>query len=162
MVRNVCLRASRALARSEDGGELVEAGLSLVLFCALLFLVIDTGWGLFVKATLQHAAAEGVRYGVTGQTSGSSGQTASITSVVQSQAMGLLDSQAGTIAIRFYDPANLTQTASNASGNLLEVSIEGYQFTPLAALLRSGAAVPITVRASDIIEPSPGGVPPAL
>lgn len=153
----------RRVGGSEQGSEFVEAGLALIVFCALLFLVIDTGWGLFVKVTLQHAAAEGVRYGVTGQRSGVQGQTASIRGVVQSQAMGLLDgAQASTIAIRFYDPNTLIQTASNIGGNLLEISIEGYQFTPFAPLLRSATPVSITVRASDIIEPSPGGVPPAI
>jgi Flp pilus assembly protein TadG len=151
------------IGRSELGSEFVEAGLALTVFCALLFLVIDTGWGLFVKVTLQHAAAEGVRYGVTGKTSGAQGQTASIRAVVQSQAMGLLNgSQSNTIAIRFYDPNTLAQTASNAGGNLLEVSIEGYQFTPFAPLLRSSAPVSITVRAADIVEPCLGGVPPAI
>jgi len=153
----------RGLFHSELGSEFVEAGLSLLGFCALLFLVLDAGWGLFVKVTLQHAAAEGVRYGVTGRTAPGLGQTASIRTVVQSQAMGLLDStQAGSIAIRFYDPVTLAPTASNAGGNLLEVSVENYQFTPLAPLLRSSAPISITVRASDIIEPSPGGVAPAI
>jgi len=153
----------RSLRRSESGSQLVEAGLGLTAFCAILFLVLDTGWGVFVKATLQHAVAEGVRYGITGQTSSGLGQTASIKSVVQLQAMGLLDGdQAGTIMIRFYDPNTLAQTASNAGGNLLEVSIEGYQFTPLAPLLRSGAPVSITARATDIIEPSPRGIAPPI
>jgi Flp pilus assembly protein TadG len=151
----------RQFGRSESGSQLVEAGLGLVAFCALIFLVIDTGWGVFVKATLQHAVAEGVRYGITGQTSGGLGQTASIEAVVQLHAMGLLNgSQAGTIAVRFYDPNTLAPTASNAGGNMLEVSVEGYQFTPLAPLLRSSSPISITARATDIIEPSPNGVAP--
>lgn len=155
------LRFHRRLRDSEAGSELLEAGLGLTIFCALLFLVVDTGWGVFVKATLQHAVAEGVRYGITGQTSGGLGQAASIQAVVQSHAMGLLNSQAGTIAIRYYNPNTLAQTGSNAAGNMVEVSVENYQFTPLAPLLRSANAISITARATDIIEPSPNGVAPA-
>jgi Flp pilus assembly protein TadG len=147
--------------RSERGSQLVEAGLALTVFCAMLFLVIDAGWTLFVKSTLQHAVAEGVRYGVTGRTAGGQGQVASIKAVVLSQAMGLLDSQQRTLAVRFYDPDTLGQTAQNLSGNLVEVAVESYQLAPLAPLLRSSTPIPLTVRATDIIEPSPGGVAPA-
>ena len=42
----------------------------LLPFLALGFLVLDTGWTMFVKATLQNAVQEGARYGVTGQVSG--------------------------------------------------------------------------------------------
>jgi Flp pilus assembly protein TadG len=157
------MRVGRRLKGSESGSQLVEAGLGLTVFCALLFLVVDTGWGVFVKATLQHAVAEGVRYGVTGKTSGALGQTASIVAVVQLQAMGLLNgSQASTIAVTFYDPNTLAQTSSNAGGNILKVSVEGYQFTPLAPLLRSAAPISITASATDIIESSPGGVAPPI
>jgi Flp pilus assembly protein TadG len=150
----------RELRRSESGSQLVEAGLGLTVFCALIFLIVDTGWGVFVKATLQHAVAEGVRYGITGQTSGGLGQSASIQAVVQLHAMGLLNSQANTITVKYYDPATLLQTASNAAGNIVEVSVEGYQFTPMAALLRSSDPISITTRATDIIEASPGGIAP--
>ena len=152
--------SSRSRRRSQSGSQLVEAGLALLVFFGLIFLVIDSGWGLFVKATLQHAVSEGVRYGVTGQTAGGQGQVASIKSVVLNQAMGLLSSQSSTVAVRFYDPATLAQTSQNVSGNLIEVAVENYQLTPLAPLLRSGNAVALTVRASDVIEPSPNGIAP--
>jgi Flp pilus assembly protein TadG len=149
------------LRRSESGSQLVEVGLGVTAFCALIFLVVDTGWGLFVKATLQHAVSEGVRYGITGQTSGQRGQSASIRAVVQANAMGLLDgAQSSTIYVRFFRPGNLAETTSNAGGNVLEVSVENYQFTPLAPLLRASAPVSITARATDIIQPSPGGIAP--
>jgi len=148
------------MRRRERGSQFVEAGLSFVPFFALLLLAADTGYGVWVKATLQHAVREGVRYGVTGQTSGGLGQGASIAAVVQNQAMGLLSSQPGTISVRYYDPASLTETNSNADGNVLEVSVENYQLTPLAPLLRSSTPAAITVRAADIVEPPPGGAAP--
>jgi len=149
--------------RSRRGSQFVEAGLALVPFCAVLFLVVDTAWGLWVKATLQHAVREGVRYGITGRTAGDAGQIASIKAVVQNQAMGLLSGdRASTLFVRFYDPATLAATGSNSAGNVLEVAVEGYPVTPLAPLLRSASVFSLTVRAADIIEPSPGGVAPAL
>jgi Flp pilus assembly protein TadG len=140
---------------------MLEAALAMILGCGLMYLVIDTGWSVFVKATLQHAVAEGVRYAVTGQTSAGQGQIASIESVVQTQAMGLLSSQMGTLSVQFYNPTTLAPTTSNLGGNLVEVSIQNYQLAPLAPLLYSSSAIPLTVRATDILEPSPGGVPPA-
>jgi Flp pilus assembly protein TadG len=156
-------RCSGLRIRNQRGSQFVEAGLALVVFFALVFLALDAGWGLFVKVTLQHAVAAGVRYGVTGQTSEGLGHVASMRAVVQSHAMGLLNgSRAATVQIRFYDPATLAPTARNLGGNILEISVENYPITPLAPLLRSGVPIGVTVRAADLIEPSPGGVPPEL
>ena len=146
---------------SRRGSQMLEAALVLIVGCGLMFLVIDTGWTLFVKATLQHAVAEGCRYAITGQTSNGLGQIASIESVVQTQAMGLLNSQMGTLSVTFYNPTTLAQTTSNLGGNLVEVAISNYRLTPLAPLLYSRNSIPVTVRATDILEPSPGGVPAA-
>jgi Flp pilus assembly protein TadG len=133
----------------------------MIPFLALAFMALDAGWALFVKSTLQHAVREGVRYGVTGQVSGSEGQIASIEGVVVSQAMGFLSgSQAGTLSVQFLDPVTLSPTSSNVGGNIVEVSVTNYQITPLAPLLRSGAGIPVSVTSADVIEGSPGGVPP--
>jgi len=145
----------------ERGSQLVEAGIMLLPFMALVFMTMDTAWALMVKATLQHAVREGVRYAVTGQTSGSNGQIASIEQVVLSQSLGLLTgSQAGTLSVQFLDPVTLAPTASNLGGNLVQVSVTGYQITPLAPLLRSGTPVPVSVTSIDKLEGSPGGVAP--
>jgi hypothetical protein len=46
----------------------------------------------------------------------------------------------------------------NAPGNIIEVSVEGYQYTPLALFQRTGAPQ-ITARAYDVMEPYPGNRP---
>ena len=133
----------------------------LLPFMALAFMTIDTAWGLMVKATLQHAVREGARYAVTGQTSGSKGQIASIVQVVQNQSLGLLTgSQSGTVSVTFLDPDTLAITANNNGGNLVQVAVTNYQVTPLAPLLRSSTPVSVTVTSIDKIEGSPGGIPP--
>jgi Flp pilus assembly protein TadG len=133
----------------------------LLPFLAVAFLTMDTAWALMVKATLQHAVREGVRYAVTGQTSGSNGQVASIEQVVLQQSLGLLTgSQAATLSVQFLDPATLAPTASNQGGNLVQVSVTAYQISPLAPLLRPGTPISVSVTSVDMLEGSPGGVAP--
>jgi Flp pilus assembly protein TadG len=140
------------------GSQLLEGGLMMLPFLALAFLTLDAGWTIFVKATLLHAVREGVRYGVTGQVSGNNGQAASIEEVVVAQAMGLLSGGQGTLSVQYLDPVSMAPS-SNAGGNIVEVSVS-YQIAPLAPLLRSSSSIPITVTAADLIEGSPGGIPP--
>jgi Flp pilus assembly protein TadG len=142
----------------ERGSQFVEAGLMLLPFLALAFLVLDTGWAVFIKATLQHAVREGTRYAVTGQTQNGMGQSDSIQAVVKKYALGLLDGDQGnTLTINCWNPANAKPNPADAtqcgvSGNVVEVSVQSYQVSPLAPLLRSSNPVVVTVRAADIVE----------
>ncbi len=149
------------------GSQLVEAMLTMLPFLAMAFLALDASWGLFIKSTLQQAVREGVRYAVTGQVSGSLGQVASIEAVVKTQALGLLSgSQAGSLSIHFLNPSTLadlgTAAGVNQGGNIVEVEVTGYLFSPLAPLFRSSASIPFNVTAADVIEGSTGGIPPTL
>ena len=165
--------------RAAKGSSFVEATLVLVLFLGLLFLLMDLGWGLFAKATLQHAVRSGCRYAVTSQIMTvideatekemTLGQVDSIKQVVKRQAMGLLsDSDVNRyVFVRFYAPSAagpvlVEGAGSNGAGNLVMVSVEGFPLTPLAPLLRLGTAVPITTRAGDVLEPQPTTGVPAL
>ena len=127
----------------------------LIPFLALLFLLIDLGWALFVKSALQHAVREGARYGVTGHTS------ADIVAWTQHQAMGLLDGdQAGTIAVNCWKsgdpkPSPPDPAGCDTAGKLLEVSVNAYQIKPLATLLHSSNPVMVTVSAADVLEAAP-------
>ena len=149
--------------KSRRGSQIVEAALVLVPFCAMVFLLMDVAWAIFVKATLQSAVREGARYAMTGSTSGGSGQLASVKTVVQNYSMGLLNgSRANTIAVQFYSPGSLTLTNSNQGGNLVIVSVVNYPFVPLAPFMHSKAALNLTVRSGDRLESLPGGVTPEL
>jgi Flp pilus assembly protein TadG len=149
---------------------MVEASFSLLLFLGFIFLIIDLSMGIFLKATLQNAVRAGVRYAVTSQTSGSLGQVASIKQVVQSQAMGFLSASDLTtyVNVTIYSvntipPALVTGVGSNMAGNMVIVSVNGWPFKPLAPVLHSGAAIPLTVSSGDLIESSgTGGSPPPL
>jgi Flp pilus assembly protein TadG len=137
------------------GSQLVETMLTMLPFFAMVFLVMDAAWGLFIKSTLQQAVREGVRYAVTGQ------QVSSITSTVQTQALGFLNSQLTTLSVRFLNPSTLADITANPGanqgGNIVEVDVTGFQFSPLAPLFTSAASITFNVSAADVIE---GSAPP--
>jgi Flp pilus assembly protein TadG len=150
--------------KRQTGAELVEFSLVMVPLFGVLFLVIDLSWMLFARATLQYAVREGVRYAVTGQTMTGLGQDASIRTVVQQNSMGILSGSSGAslITITYLDPnANLAVTASNAGGNVVQVSASGVNVFPMAPLFHSGSPLSMTAVSSDVVESSPGGIPPA-
>lgn len=149
--------------RSQRGNAFVEAAFVLVPLFALIFSIVDFGLAIFIRSTLQHAVREGVRYAITYQTVDGLGHDASIKSVVQANAMGFLSEaeNADKIKIRYYDPTTFAEVAGNDPGNLVEVSVEDYQWGWLAPLLRSASPLQITTRSSDRMEGLPaGGVPP--
>ena len=101
----------------------------LLPLCAMVFLILDMAWAFYVKSTLQNGVREGVRYAITSQTMTGLGQDASIKSVVQQNAMGLLAGSAGAalINIQYFLPNTL-------------VPVSG--LNPFAALKASVAPVP--------------------
>lgn len=62
------MRSRRKLRRSEKGQTLAEFGLIAPVFFLLIFGFIDVSRAYQSWVTIQHAAREGARYGVTGRT----------------------------------------------------------------------------------------------
>jgi len=152
------------LRSRRSGAELVEFSLVMIPMFGILFLVLDLSWMLFARATLQYAVREGVRYAVTGQTMTGMGQDNSIKTVVQQNSMGILAGSSGAskITIAYFDPNNnLAATTSNAGGNVVQVSVSGVNVSPMAPLFRSTSPLSLAAVSSDVVESSPGGVPPA-
>lgn len=146
------------------GSALVELALVLVPLVAIWAAIVDFSFAIFLKATFQHAVREGVRYAVTSRTEEGMGHDASIRAVVQQQAMGFLDGAEGAsrIHIRYFVPGSFEETQSNAGGNIVEVSVEGYRWNWIAPILRWDAApLILTARSSDRMEMPPGGISPA-
>jgi Flp pilus assembly protein TadG len=142
----------------------VELPLVLLPLVGLWVAIVDFSFGIFLKSTFQHAVREGARYAVTSRTEPGLGHDASIKAAVQRNAMGFLNGEtgAGRIQIRYFTPGTLVETQSNAGGNIVEVSVEGYTWNWIAPVLRSGVApLNIVARSSDRMEASPGGTPPA-
>jgi Flp pilus assembly protein TadG len=135
------------------GSQVVEAALMFLPFFALVFLTIDTAWGLFVKATIQHAVHEGVRFGITGQPGDA------IKAKVNSESLNLLALAGSTVTVTYLDATTLA-SAPNNPGNLVQITAT-YPFSPLAPLFRSGATINLTATSADVIEGFPGTTPPS-
>ncbi len=148
--------------RRSRGSQLIEFSLVLLPLLALVFLTIDAAWMVFAKASVQYAVRQGVRYAVTSQTQPGKGQDASIRSVVQQNAFGFLNGPDGVskISIAYYNPATLSPTNMNAGGNVVEVSVNGVLVSPLAPVWRSSDPLQVSAQSSDVMESSPGGIPP--
>jgi hypothetical protein len=141
---------------------MVEASLIFVPTFAILFGILDFSIAIFLRSTLQHACREGVRYAVTYQTISGSGHDASIQSVVQANAMGFLAGESGRekIRIRYYTPDTYEETSLNAPNNVVEVSIEDFEWGWIAPLMRSATPLRMGARATDRMEGLPGGSQP--
>ncbi len=120
--------------------------LILIPLMAVTFAFVDIGMCLFLWTTMQNAAREGARYGITFQTAGALGQDASIKQQVAYYSMGFV-SAASTptsgptvpyIDVNYYDPANpavpIPAPGGNLPGNIVEVSIRNYRWNFIAPM----------------------------
>ena len=171
--------------KKRRGVEIIEFTLVLLPMLGFVFLLLDLGWAIYKRATLQFAVREGCRFAVTNQLvdlkDASNKQYGMIDSVkwtVQRRAVGFLGSTASdpgyaSIQVRFYDPnsslttalplpANCSSTtaAPNKGGNLVEVSVENYQYRSMAPLLRSATPLNFVARSSDRMEGNPAAGAP--
>lgn len=152
------------LLRDARGSTMVETSMVLVPTVAMMLGILDFSVALFLRSTFQHACREGVRYAVTYQTMPGLGHDGSIRKTVQNNSMGFLSSSAGSnlIKIRYYDPTTFALTTVNGPGNVVEISIENYNWGWVMPLMRSATPLKMTARATDLMESLPGGsVPPA-
>ncbi|MEZ5355991.1 MAG: TadE/TadG family type IV pilus assembly protein [Bryobacteraceae bacterium] len=148
--------------RRRRGNALIEMSLMIVPLFGLLFGIVDFGFAIFIRSTLQHSVREGVRYAVTYQIQPGLCQDDSIKETVKTQAIGFLTpaQHANKIQIRYYDPLTFNEVLApqgNSPGNIVEVAVEGYQYSWLAPLFWSASPLSINVRASDRMEGLPGG-----
>ena len=147
------------------GSETIEGALVTLIMFGLIFLIFDMSFSLYIKSTLQEAARDGVRFAVTGRVSaGDTYMNDSIVKVVQGSALGFLTGASGAckVSVTYYDPYG-GAVNSASGGNVVQVSISGVQYTPLAALFKSSAPVSINVQASDVMEACPAaGCPTAV
>ncbi len=146
------------------GSQIVEASFIFLLFLGIFWLLFDTAWAVFVKATLQHAVREGCRYAITSQTDVAQGlgHVDSIKSVVLDHSLNLLAGQQEKIHVRFFQADSLEQVQSNMGGLLVVVSVEEFAINPMVAVLKSGDPILLSVRAGDRMEASPSGIPPPM
>lgn len=149
----------RSARRSQAGNTMIEFGFVILPFLALVLATIDFGMAIFIRATMQHAVREGVRYAVTYQTLPGKCQDESIRQVVKRQAMGFMNqAQADSyVKVEYFLPETLSPTSDNSPGNIVEVSVDGYQYRWICPLWRRAEPMRILVRSSDRMEGLPGG-----
>lgn len=152
---------------AQRGNAFLEAGFIFVPLLAIILAICDFGFAIFLRANMQNAVREGVRFAVTYQTLPGLCQDDSVKKVVQDSAAGFLAgaTNLNKIKVRFYLPTNLntpvTGVGTNAPGNVVEVGVEGYSFSWMAPLLRSPASpFIINVYAADRMEGLAGGTSP--
>jgi Flp pilus assembly protein TadG len=152
----------RIAAGSRRGSELVEGMLMLLPFLALVFIIIDASYGIFLNSTLQYAVQAGVNYAALDT---ANGLMAGIQSTVQTQSLNLIPQSGNPLVVNFFAPASMTvplptggATAPNQAGNVVQVSAT-YAFAPLAPLFRSGATINLTATAASVLTANP---PPSL
>jgi hypothetical protein len=141
------------------GAELIEVALIIVPLFGMMFLLVDISMVLFLRSTFQHAVREGVRYGITGANDTGPCQDDSIKTIVKQRSLGFLNSAANTakIHVHFTSPVSGNKS-DNGPGNIIQVSIEAYQFIPFAPYQHSGKPY-LWARAFDVMEPYPGTHP---
>lgn len=156
------MNQAQRLGREERGSSVVELGLVLLPLLAIVFITIDCAWVVFAKASLQYAVRQGCRYAVTSQTLPGMGQDDSIKTIVQNNSFGFLTGTNNTnnITIQYYNPTTLQPTNSNAGGNIVQVSINNASVAPIIPFWISASALQASAVSSDVMESSPGGVPP--
>jgi Flp pilus assembly protein TadG len=154
---------SRIRRRRQRGSVIVELSFTLVPFLAMMFAIAEFAMPIFLHSTFNAAVREGVRFGVTYNTSyngtGYSTQTDAIKAVVQANALGFLAGSMGLsqISVNYYLPVSpfgqVTGAGANANGNILEVSITGFNWLPMAPIGGYlASALPVGAISSDRLE----------
>jgi len=150
--------------RSKRAGHvMLEFALVFTPLMALMLAILDYSMPVFLRATFVHAVREGVRYGVTYRTFQGMSQSESIKRVVQDNSMGFLTGSTGLarIQVKYYSPvtfAQVTGSTANEGGNIVEVSVNDYEWNQMLPLWRSALPVRINAISSDRLEMLPRGV----
>ena len=159
-------------AGSRKGSELIEFTFAFLPLTAMLVLMLDASWAIYVKSTLAYAVHEGVRQGITIDAPQAAGTTltAMVKTIVQNSAQGLLagSTNLATIHVDYYrvsstnssELTTVTQAGGGImAGDIIQVSIQGYSLPALAARIYNWKSAPdksgttIAAVAADRIEP---------
>jgi Flp pilus assembly protein TadG len=155
------LRKIKPARRSRcRGAEIIEVTFVLVPLLGLTFLLLNLSMAICLRSTFQHAVREGVRYAITGQNTPGPCQDDSIKSFVKSNAIGFLSSTAAssTMHVHWINPSSGAVASApnpNQGGNIVEVSVEAYQFSPWAPYAWIASPVTMWARAYDVMQTLP-------
>jgi Flp pilus assembly protein TadG len=177
MRSRTCCKSRRERTR---GAELLEFTFVFLPMMAMVILLIDVAWAVFVKATLEYAVRVGVRTGITitgtQAAAAHSDLTSMVKKTVQTNSLGILRGATGysKIKVHYFQPPAEGSTgpavdvSSQSWGNtplyIMQVSVQGFTLPALVPRIfglgkvdKSGTG--ISAVAADLIEPS-RDVPP--
>jgi hypothetical protein len=152
---------SRAV-RKERGQAIVEFALVSMVFFMLVFGIIDFGRLFHSWVTVQHAAREGARYGITGRTDcdiASDDRAACIEYVAKDATTGLSGAPGNvTVTFKSWEYPDYTQEHDLSAGeqcDALEVRVEyNFEFAaPIIGSVLGGVHIPIVGRERMVNEP---------
>ncbi len=134
----------------------MEVAFVLVPLLGLTFLLLNLSMAICLRATFQHAVREGVRYAITGQNSPGPCQDDSVKAYVQANAAGFLSSTyaKNTLHVHFINPTT-GAVSNNQGGNIVEASVEAYQYSPWAPYRWLASPVLMWARAYDVMRNPP-------
>lgn len=170
-----------AHARSRRGNALLEGALSFLPLMLLTFGMIDMSMWLFVRGTVQSAAREAVRFGITYNTTyggqSCSTQTVCAKKVLVANGLGFINANNVDqyVTINYYATDNLSTpltsadigrvlpdgtkiTNINQTGFLMEVRVTSFPWSFMAPTSLMPKTMNISVSTSDVLQGLPVGV----
>lgn len=183
------MNQNRSMRRNAGrrGNYFLETALAFTPLMILIFGIIDVSTWLFIRANLQQAVREGVRFHITyGANYGpanaavncnTSGQTACTKRVVRDFSLGFINANNVDTHVRvfYYAPNNLTTplqqsqlplvladgrriTNLNQTGNLVEVRIENYPWSFMfPTQYLPNSPMNLSASAADVLQGLPVG-----
>jgi len=139
---------------SRRGSEIIEGMIMMLPFLALVFIIIDASYGLFINATLQYAVQAGVTVASTDSKT-AAGVVSDVQNAVNTQSLNLIP--ASEVTVNFFTPAMVSvnnAAVPNQTGNVVQASVT-YKFSPLAPLFRSGLPITLTATAAGVLTATP-------
>ena len=156
------MKSRITIRRKRRGAYFVELGFTLVPMLAIMLAIVDYSMPIFFRSLMTHAVREGSRYGITFQTtSNGATQTASIQDIVMSQSAGFLTGTTGRskVRVRYYNQVTFVEDTGpnrNADGNIVEVSVEGFQWNYMVPIYRTDTpSITINATSADRLESLP-------
>ena len=151
--------------RGERGATLVEIPLAVIPLLAMLLTIVDFSVPIFLRSVMTNAVREGARYAITFRTEPGKTQSESIQNVVMYNSSGFLSGDEGRqkVKVRFFSPVTFAEDTGpnrNTSGNIVEVSVEGFQWASMVNLWGTRGLITISAKSADRLETLPRGTAP--
>ncbi len=136
------IRKQAASRWRQRGVAVVEFAFAAMLFFTLVFSILDWSYLFWANLTMQHAAREGARYAVTGQSGMSptpGDRCAAAREMIRQQSMGLYEQTSAVTIFKTINSAGVITTLGSGScygaGQVIIVQVDS-RLAPLTPFLR--------------------------